>query len=79
MFGRVSIILFVAAFAWLALARGSNEAGHQKTVTVQAGQTLWAIASATYAGDTREGVWKLEQLNHLHGDTLVPGQRLVVP
>jgi LysM repeat protein len=48
-------------------------------VTVRAGDTLWTIASAHYAGDPREGVWKLQQRNHLGGDTLSPGQRLVLP
>jgi LysM repeat protein len=41
--------------------------------------TLWSIAAAHYAGDPREGIWKLQQRNHLHGTTLVPGQRLVLP
>jgi LysM repeat protein len=41
--------------------------------------TLWSIAAHSYAGDTREGVWKLEQRNHLRSATLVPGQHLILP
>jgi LysM repeat protein len=41
--------------------------------------TLWSIATRTYAGDVREGVWKLEQRNHLRSSTLTPGQVLRIP
>jgi LysM domain len=79
MFGRILIVLALSLVLWLAFARGSNEAGHVQAVVVHPGDTLWSIASAHYAGDPREGVWKLEQRNHLHGATLSPGQRLVLP
>jgi LysM repeat protein len=79
MFGRILIVLSVILVMWLAFARGSNSAGPAQTVTVRAGDTLWTIASAHYAGDPREGVWKLQQRNHLGSDTLSPGQRLVLP
>jgi LysM repeat protein len=46
---------------------------------VQPGDTLWSIASARYAGDPREGVWKLQDRNHLAGTTISPGQRLTLP
>jgi LysM repeat protein len=79
MFGRILIVLALSVVLWLAFARGSNEAGHVKTVVVHPGDTLWSIASAHYAGDPREGVWKLQQRNHLDTATLSPGQRLVLP
>jgi len=41
--------------------------------------TLWSIAATHYAGDPRQGIWELQQRNHLHSTTLVPGQRLVLP
>jgi LysM repeat protein len=41
--------------------------------------TLWSIATRTYGGDVREGIWKLEQRNHLASALLRPGQRLVLP
>jgi LysM repeat protein len=46
---------------------------------VRTGETLWSIADASYAGDPREGVWKLQQRNGLSGSTIVPGQRLALP
>ena len=46
---------------------------------VRAGDTLWAIAAAHYGGDPREGVYRLEQRNHLVGTLVQPGQRLVLP
>ena len=79
MFGRIVIVLALSLVLWLAFVRGSDGAGHRQTVVVHAGDTLWSIAAANYAGDPREGVWRLEKLNRLHTDTLVPGQRLVVP
>jgi LysM repeat protein len=74
----------VALLAALALvvgvaARPSGGAGRSRTYVVRPADTLWSIASATYAGDPREGVWKLEHRNHLTDTTVVPGQRLVLP
>jgi hypothetical protein len=46
---------------------------------VQARDTLWSIVSARYAGDPREGVWQLQDRNHLAGTTISPGQRLTLP
>jgi LysM repeat protein len=74
----------VALLAALALvvgvaARPSGGAGRSRTYAVRPADTLWSIASATYAGDPREGVWKLEHRNHLTDTTVVPGQRLVLP
>ena len=37
------------------------------------------VAARSYAGDPREGVWEIEQRNHLATDTLRPGQKLVLP
>jgi len=79
MFGRILIVIAFALAFWLAFAHGSSGAGHRQTVVVHNGDTLWSIAAAHYAGDPREGVWKLEQRNHLAGAVLVPGQRLVLP
>ena len=49
------------------------------SVLVEAGETLWSIASARYGGDPRAGVWKLQQANGLSGTQIVPGQRLLLP
>ena len=62
MFGKLVIVLVLAALAVGLAARSSHGAGPERT----------------YAGDVREGVWKLEQRNHLRSATLTPGQVLVV-
>jgi LysM repeat protein len=79
MFGKLVILLFVVALAVGLAAHSSSGAGPKRTYVVRAGDTLWTVAERTYAGDPREGVWKLEQRNHLHGTTIVPGEKLVVP
>ena len=39
-----------------------------------------ALAKAyRYAGDPREGVWKIEHRNGLADPTIQPGERLVLP
>jgi LysM repeat protein len=79
MFGKLLIVLAVAALAVGLAARSSHGAGPERTYVVQPTDTLWAIAARSYAGDVREGVWKLEQRNHLRSATLTPGQVLVLP
>jgi LysM repeat protein len=79
MFGKLLILLCVAVLAVGLAARGSNGAGPKRTYVVQPGDTLWSVAEHTYAGDPREGVWELEQRNHLASATIVPGEKLVVP
>ena len=79
MFGKLLILVCVAALAVGLAARGSNGAGPKRIYVVRPGDTLWAVAERTYAGDPREGVWKLQQRNHLGSATIVPGEKLVVP
>ena len=78
MFGKLIIVLVLAALAVGLAARSSHGAGPERTYVVKPTDTLWSIASRTYAGDVREGVWKLEQRNHLASATLTPGQTLVL-
>ncbi|MES1247462.1 MAG: LysM peptidoglycan-binding domain-containing protein [Actinomycetota bacterium] len=78
MFGKLVIVLVLAALAVGLAARSSHGAGPERTYVVKPTDTLWSIAATTYPGDTREGVWKLEQRNHLSSATLVPGQHLVI-
>lgn len=73
------ILLCVAALAVGLAARGSSGAGPKQTYMVKPGDTLWTVAERTYAGDPREGVWQLEQRNHLASATIVPGEKLVLP
>jgi LysM repeat protein len=79
MFGKLLILLCAAALAVGLAARGSNGAGPKRAYVVRPGDTLWSVAQHTYAGDPREGVWKLQQTNHLDSATIVPGEKLVLP
>ena len=79
MFVRALIVGTVALLLWSIAAPGSDGAGAPRTHTVRAHDTLWSIAAANYAGDPREGVWKLRDRNRLSGTVIVPGQVLLVP
>ena len=73
------LLLCLAALGVGLAARGSSGAGPKRIYVVKAGDTLWSVAERTYAGDPREGVWKLQQQNHLVSATIVPGEKLVLP
>ena len=79
MFARVIVVAVVAVFVWAVFARDTGAGPPQRYHTVQAGDTLWSIADAKYAGDPREGVWRLQRRNRLESATIVPGQRLALP
>ena len=79
MFPRILILVLVAAFAVGFFAHPSGGAGPEARYVVKPADTLWSIAARHYAGDPREGVWKLERRNHLASTTLRPGQTLVLP
>ena len=79
MFAKLVIVLALAALAVGMVARVSHGAGPERTYVVKPTDTLWSIAAHSYAGDTREGVWQLQQRNHLRSATLRPGQTLVLP
>ena len=79
MFVKLVIVLALAALAVGMAARVSHGAGPERTYVVKPTDTLWSIATTYYAGDPREGIWLLQRRNHLHGTTLVPGQKLRLP
>jgi LysM repeat protein len=79
MFVKALILCAVLAAVIGVAARPSGGAGPTRTYVVKPADTLWSIAAATYAGDPREGVWRLEHRNHLTSTTIVAGQRLVLP
>jgi LysM repeat protein len=79
MFGRIAIVVVVALVVWAVLARDGGAGAPPRYHTVRAGETLWSIATASYAGDPRKGVWELQRRNGLEGATIVPGQRLLLP
>jgi LysM repeat protein len=78
-FAKFLIMLLLAALAVGLVAHSSRGAGPERTYVVKPTDTLWSIASRSYGGDVREGIWKLEQRNHLTTATLQPGQKLVLP
>jgi LysM repeat protein len=80
---RTSAVLAGAVLALslgLAKVAEGGAQGAYAAVTVQPGDTLWAIASNRYPNsDVRAKVWQIEQVNHLSGKPLQPGQTIQVP
>jgi nucleoid-associated protein YgaU len=79
MFVRIILLFAALALVVAVAARQSSGAGHPQNYRVRAGDTLWSIASAHYAGDPRDAVWRIERRNRLAGAALEPGQVLVLP
>ncbi|MEN3340965.1 MAG: LysM domain [Actinomycetota bacterium] len=79
MFPKLLILVVLAALAVGLVAHTSQGAGPGRWYVVKPTDTLWSIAVRTHAGDPREGVWQLQQRNHLRSATLRPGQRLRLP
>ena len=50
------------------------------TIRVNPGDTLWSIAAA-HSGDNdvQDTIDRISSVNHLHGATLQPGQKLRIP
>jgi hypothetical protein len=78
-FGRLVVLVAAALLAASVIAHRSSGSGKPERYRVRTADTLWSIASRHYAGDPREGVWKLQRRNHLSGAMLRPGQVLVLP
>jgi LysM repeat protein len=79
MFGKIMLIAALALIAWAVVARASEGAEPGVRYTVRPHDTLWTIAASHYAGDPRDGIWKIERRNHLRRALIRPGQRLVLP
>jgi hypothetical protein len=79
MFARVLVFVTVAVVLWAVFARESGAGGPERHYRVRAGDTLWSIAVANFAGDPREGVWELRERNALPDTTILPGQVLTLP
>jgi nucleoid-associated protein YgaU len=75
----------VALGSWLGPLLGGDGGADlrlagESSVVVQAGDTLWSIASSLGGtGDVRALVDEIQRLNHLQGADLVPGQVLQLP
>jgi LysM repeat protein len=79
MFGKVLLLAVLALVVWAVVARSSQGAGQAVRYTVRPGDTLWSIAATHYAGDPRDGVWKIQRENHLGATLIRPGERLLLP
>ena len=79
MFARTVVIVALLSLAVAFGARRSDGAGRGQVYVVQTGDTLWTIASSHYGGDPRDGVWRLQDTNHLAGSIVRPGERLLLP
>jgi len=79
-----ALLLFLAGFLTAPAKAADNTSDLALTptvsVTVQSGQSLWAIAGTVAPErDTRDVVADIVQLNNLSSGVVVPGQQLFVP
>ncbi len=79
MFARLLLVLVVAVGLWALFAHDTSAGGREQLYRVRPGDTIWAIAAGSYAGDPREGVWRIRERNGLSDATIEPGQVLVLP
>lgn len=57
-----------------------SQGSHGSWVTVEPGQSLWSLASARYTQlDPRQAIMDIQAANHLSGDYIYPGERLLLP
>ena len=83
--GRLVVILLLTFLVVVAFGAGRVSAAPARTapsptVLVQSGDTLWSIAARVAAGgDVRATVEQITALNGVAAQTLLPGERLVVP
>jgi hypothetical protein len=83
MFAKKIIHIVVLAAAvlvvWSIAARPSGAHGPKTYYRVKAYDTLWSIAQTHYGGDVRNAIWQIQQVNHLGGSGIAPGERLLLP
>ena len=79
MFAKLVILLCAVSLAVGLAARSSTASGPKRIYVVRPGDTLWSVAQRMYGGDPREGVWQIQQRNHLASATISPGEKLVLP
>lgn len=79
---QTGLIATVCLAAALLLGHVSQSAGasHPQRHVVRSGETLWGIAENAYPGsDPRDGVYRIEQANHMASATITPGMVLRLP
>jgi hypothetical protein len=69
----------VAGVLLLAVARPSSGSAPEQRYVVQPGDTLWGLAAERFAGDPREGIWRIRERNDLDGTVLPAGTILYLP
>jgi nucleoid-associated protein YgaU len=80
MFVRCSFaLLSLVCMLALAVPRPSSGGPAEERYVVRSGDTLWELASARLGGDPREGVWRIQERNHLRAAELRPGMVLYLP
>ena len=81
-FARAAVVggaVLALSFGLARAAEGGAQAAYEP-VRVEAGDTLWSIASQRYPGtDVRLKVYQIQQANQLSGAALYPGETLLVP
>ena len=77
--GLLLAILSLVLVIGLRTAPESQGGQEPQTYIVQPGDSLWSIAAHASAGDPRDMVGTIEELNHLDGSTIVAGQALLLP
>jgi nucleoid-associated protein YgaU len=75
----ILLLALVAGALLLAVPRPSSGAGPEEAYVVRAGDTLWQLAAERFAGDPREGVWRIRERNDLEPGPLRPGTVLYLP
>jgi hypothetical protein len=77
----IHIVALAAAVlvVWSIAARPSGAHGPKTYYRVKPYDTLWSIAQSHYGGDVRNAVWQIQQVNHLGGSGIAPGERLLLP
>ena len=83
MFGKKILHILALAAAvlvvWSIAARPSGAHGPKTYYRVKPYDTLWSIAQSHYGGDVRNAIWQIQQVNHLGGSGIAPGERLLLP
>ena len=74
------LVAFLAAGGASMATREAGDPAPIRTVEVERGQTLWAIASdIAEPGEVRDMVYTIQRLNSLPDATLTEGQLIAVP
>jgi hypothetical protein len=77
--GLLLAILSLVLVIGLRAAPDSQGGQEPRTYIVQPGDSLWTIAEHTSAGDPRDTVGRIKELNQLDSSTIQAGQALLLP